>query len=366
MRRQNTEHYQTINQPMSSRYQPLGILFALCMVWLAWFPSYCYAQITMPKIEVWYGDEQSFGRLGTPQRWVNVLGRVVSSSGIQSLEYILNDGPPVPLSIGPDQLRLAGPGDFNIEIDHRELTAGVNTVAIMVMDSSNQESSRDVILHYTKNRKWPLPYHINWKDVRNIQDVAQVVDGRWQLAAGGVRILEPYYDRVIALGDVTWQNYEVTVPVTFHGFRQPQKGFDGGANVIHAAIAVRWPGHDEDGRQPRVKWYPLGATAEFRLTSDLQNCSWRILGGGGKRVNAESGRRIIFGECYQMKHRVETLPNGNTRYRVKLWNAAQAEPEEWDLQEEENRDDVQTGGALLIAHYTDVTFGNVTVMPVKP
>ena len=27
-------------------------------------------------IDIWYGDEQRFGHLGVPQRWVNVLGRV--------------------------------------------------------------------------------------------------------------------------------------------------------------------------------------------------------------------------------------------------------------------------------------------------
>lgn len=27
-------------------------------------------------IEIWYGDEQHFGHLGVPQRWINVLGRV--------------------------------------------------------------------------------------------------------------------------------------------------------------------------------------------------------------------------------------------------------------------------------------------------
>jgi hypothetical protein len=134
--------------------------------------------------------------------------------------------------------------------------------------------------------------------------------------------------------------------------------------VIHAAIAVRWPGHDDDGRQPRVKWYPLGATAEFRVTPGFDGCSWRILGGDGFRVSSAFRRTIARDIPHAMKHRVESVSEEKTRYRVKLWEASESEPEGWDLEAEKGADDTPSGGALLIAHYTDVTFGNVTVAPV--
>jgi hypothetical protein len=66
-----------------------------------------------------------------------------------------------------------------------------------------------------------------------------------------------------------------------------------------------------------------------------------------------------------MQHRVETLPDRRTRYRVKLWRDGTPEPAEWDLQAVEGPADVQQGGALIIAHYTDVTFGTIEVKPIR-
>lgn len=312
-------------------------------------------------IDIWYGHEQSFGHLGVPQRWINILGRV-DPGRVVRLEYMVNGGPPAPLTIGPDRNRLAHPGDFNVEIDHVDLDEGPNTVTLIATDTCDDRFSRDVILKIKRDRTWPLPYRIDWSQVSSIQDVAQVVDGRWALTPDGVRTLEPYYDRVIALGDRTWTDYEITATVTFHGLRLPSRE-DGGANVIHAALAVRWPGHDDDGNQPRIKWYPLGATAEFRVNPNGDGCSWRILGGGGICVESDAERALALNVPHIMKHRVQSGSNGTARYRVKLWPAGTSEPNAWDLEMEKDSGGVQSGGALLIAHYTDVTFGEVEAVP---
>ena len=316
-------------------------------------------------IELWYGNTQPFGHLGTPQRWINILGRITNPEQLDSLHYTLNSGDPIQLSIGPDRHRLANPGDFNIEIEPKDLNKGSNTATIIATDTKGNRVTQDVEIHHTKGRTWPLPYTIDWCQTSNIQNVAQIVDGRWACTPQGVRILEPYYDRVIALGDLTWTDYEIATTVTFHSMRIPDKAKgDGGANVIHAALAVRWPGHDNDGKQPRVKWYPLGATAEFRVTPTWENCSWRILGGGNMRLESEKGCSITPDVPYRMKHRVQTLADQSAWYRVKLWDANNSEPEAWDLQMKKGPDEVQTGGALLIAHYTDLTFGNIVAVPI--
>ena len=61
-----------------------------------------------------------------------------------------------------------------------------------------------------------VDYSVDWRDVRNIQDAAQVVDGKWQLVKEGVRSVRPGYDRLIAIGDISWQDYEVVTTVTIH------------------------------------------------------------------------------------------------------------------------------------------------------
>ena len=38
-----------------------------------------------PVISVWYGDTQEFGKLGQPQRWINILGNASDpDSGVAS------------------------------------------------------------------------------------------------------------------------------------------------------------------------------------------------------------------------------------------------------------------------------------------
>jgi len=282
-------------------------------------------------IDLWYGDRLRIGHLGSPQRWVNILGRV--GSDVVQLATSLNGGRMLAVSIGGDGHRLARPGDFNVEVDRADLVEGQNQVELTATDSCGRFETRTVTLEVT---------------------------------ADGVRSVEPYYDRVIGLGDVTWTDYEIETTVTFHGIREPfeEKG-DAGAMVIHAALATRWPGHDDDGLQPRVKWHPLGATAEFRVNPSWEGCSWRILGGRSETsgemvvVNAEKERTIRTGVRYGMKHRVETLGDGGADYRVKLWEADDAEPEDWYVHLHKGPGEVASGGALIIAHYTDVTFGNV-------
>jgi hypothetical protein len=317
-----------------------------------------------PVIDVWYGRQQHFGRNGYPQKWINVLGRVTSDD-IASLDYSLNGAPSIPLSVGPDGHRLANPGDFNIEIDRACLHIGKNTLEITARNRKGHQDRTKVIVVMHESTGCELSYTIDWSAVERIDDAAQIVDGLWSLTEDGVKVVEPYYDRVIAFGDLSWRDYEVTVPVTFHGMRQPVKGTDGGAGVIHAAIAVNWPGHDEDNHQPHVKWYPLGATAEFRLEPELKNCSWRILGGARKVVEEQSTRPIEYGRTYIMKHRVRTRADSSTHYSVKLWRADEPEPKGWDVQATEGPEDVQEGGALIIAHYTIVTFGDITVNPLE-
>lgn len=317
-------------------------------------------------INIWYGEKQFFGHLGNPQRQVNILGNLKGNPENTSLTYTLNETGPFPLTLGSDLHRLAKPGDFNVEIETKDLQEGINLVVITAKDSTQNEVSRKVKVHYTGSKIWPLPYSIDWSKAKSIQDVAQVVDGKWQLEPNGIRTLEPYYDRVIAFGDSTWKNYEVTTSVIFHQFTPPVKG-PPTYNVSHAAIATKWPGHDYDSLQPNRKWYPVGATAEFRLTAGLDSCRWRIFDGEHfYKEDKELIRHITLNKKYLMKHRVRDLENGGTLFQVKLWKNGTPEPGKWDLEAEEPPGDLNGGSALLIAHNTDVTFGNVKVIPVTP
>ena len=316
-------------------------------------------------INLWYGDSQSFGHLGGhPQRWINVLGNAAPFKDIKSMSFSVNGGKEKELLFDEDKHRLARPGDFNVEILRSDLNNGTNTILISATDTSGRKTAKTVeILYNSASGQWPLPYSIDWSKVDNISEVAQVVDGKWELSKNGVRSVERYYDRVIAFGDESWKNYEVTTTVTFHSYTPP-KVDPNITNVSHAAIASRWPGHDPDHFQPTRKWHPLGATAEFRISKDLQEARWRIFDGQREfHVESTHRRSIDLEKTYHMKHRVETLADGRSRYRVKLWPINEQEPNNWDLERFEPND-LQFGSVLLLAHHTEVTFGNVLVTPV--
>ena len=322
-------------------------------------------------IDIWYGDHQEFGKLGLPQKWINILGNVQSENGMNSLSYKLNDGELKYLTLGSDLHRLATNGDFNIDLDVNDCVEGENLLELVAVDSLDQSLTKEITFSLQKNKQWPLPYSIVWSEVQDIQDVVQVVDGHWEITENGLHNLDTYYDRVVAFGDDSWENYEVSATVTFHGFTPPEKG-PPTYNVSHAAIASRWPGHAIDSLQPFRQWYPLGATSEFRLTAGLDSCRWRIFDGPKPssvrfyvEQEAESYRTIELNKVYGMKHRVETIGRDSTLYSVKLWPLEQPEPDEWDFRGVEREENLVTGSALLLAHNTNVTFGDVHVTPIE-
>ncbi len=339
------------------------------LVFLTIFLGACAAPSEL-DINVWYGEDQTFGSVGIVQSKVNILGNVKSERGVKIASYQLNGGIEEGFSIGSDLHRLADQGDFNIELDTSMLRQGANILYIQILDSLDQRATSEVNIVLKKNGKWPLPYEIRWSEVNDIQQVVQVIDGQWELTPEGISNKDVYYDRVFGFGDHTWENYEVSTIVTLHDFVPPVPG-PPTYNVSHFAIACRWPGHDMDDFQPNRKWYPLGATAEFRVTDDLDSCRWRVFSGPkpekkGFYVEEQANifRKIEIGKRYAIKHRVETVGLDSTRYSVKIWPLEEKEPLEWDLSEIEQEEDVRNGSALLLAHHTKVTFGDIFVEPI--
>jgi glycosyltransferase involved in cell wall biosynthesis len=321
---------------------------------------------TIPlRIEPWYGKRQVFGQRGNPQRWVNLLGTVSGYGRLRSLECRVNGGTPQTTTVGQDNHRLAATGDFNFEIDRGGLAAGDNLVVIRAEDNDGRVAEETLAVEYHDGAAWPLPCAIEWRNVTNLQDAVQVVDGRWSSTEFGVRVMEPYYDRALALGDSAWRDYEVRTTVVVHGYASPTDG-PPTYGVTHFAIALRWPGHDEDKHNPHRKWYPLGATCEFQLRESLQGCRWRILPGPtGDAEDASQRRAIEPGRVYAIAVQAQTLRPGATAYRAKLWPAGESEPPDWDLELIKEPETVERGSVLVVAHNADVTFGDIRVSPLE-
>jgi uncharacterized repeat protein (TIGR02543 family) len=310
-----------------------------------------------PLIQVWYGSEQTFGSLGKPQRWVNILGNVSDPDGVSVLKYSLNGGSELPLTIGPDYYRLANTGDFNVEIALTDLQDGVNQVIVTARDSLGNETAEVVVLTYASGNVWPESYTIDWSNASSIQDVAQVVDGLWQIEDGNVRVVEPGYDRIIAIGDIAWTNYEVIVPVTVHS---PIPYPPTIPNPAALGLLVRWQGHVEDDNQPSVQWWPLGVFAHYRFVETSP--SLRLQAQQTLFIGYDFNLQFELGVKYIFKLRSETVSGGST-YSFKVWRADESEPSDWNLVGQEPADDQTQGSLILVAHHVDASFGNVSITP---
>ena len=110
---------------------------------------------------------------------------------------------------------------------------------------------------------------IDWDSVADIRDVVQVVDGQWAKDGDNIRTMSTGYDRIVALGDMGWDDFQVTVPVTIHAFPDPNAG---GVGVV-----ARWQGHFQiDDEQPGRGWWQIGAYGFYRNREREQ---WRAQAG---------------------------------------------------------------------------------------
>jgi hypothetical protein len=310
-----------------------------------------------PVIDVWYTHTQRFGHIGNSQRWVNILGNVSDPDGIASLAYSLNGGSSLGLNIGPDGARLAEEGDFNVEIDYSDLSSGSNEVVIVATDNLDNVAVATVTVEYESGNVWPKPYVVQWNVAEQLLDVVQVVDGLWAVEDGLLRPVEASsqsYDRLVALGDISWLDYEVSVPIIIHQFFAGAPG---------AGILVRWNGHGDDSNQPHYA-HPFGALGWYRVVDGTARL--RILGNDHYEIATDySGRQLELDVPYIFKMRAETKAGPRSFYRFKVWEAGDPEPSSWDLAGYgyDIDEDELHGSVVLVAHRADASFGDVTVTP---
>ncbi len=310
-----------------------------------------------PIIDIWYGPSQVFGEIGSPQEWVNILGNVSDPDGISSLNFSLNGGLIRPLSFGPDGKRLLKAGDFNVELWRGELQDGENELVIIAIDSLSNQATDTVMIEYHNGNMWPYPYEISWGETENIQDVAQVVDGQWIIEPDGLRTVDTGNDRMVAVGDMVWTDYEVLVPVTI------RRVFLENADVKAPSVGVvmRWTGHisPETGEeeQPRSEW-PRNTAVAWWIWEKSTKLEF------AHNDNVNFGLRV--GIPYMLKVRSETLPDDTTQYSVKAWVQSQSEPEDWNVTFQAKPASPRNGSLAFLARHVDVVFGDLKVIGLVP
>ena len=248
-------------------------------------------------------------------------------------------------------------------------SSGTNDLAITATDSVGNQLTENVSINYLTGNTWPLPYTIDWSSVASIENAVQVVDGAWEITANGLRTRQLGYDRGINIGDGTWENYEVTVPITLHGVDQncftdlANNPCNGGPLV---GVLMRWQGHHVTFIQPNWEWRPLGALGAYRWFKPTNRFETQpglfMLDGSGVVTHQDSQRAFSVGTTHIFKLRAETDSSGQGLYKTKMWPLGQAEPSQWDIEQTQALGASNDNGSLLLlAHYVDATFGNVTV-----
>ncbi|MBP2680592.1 MAG: putative Fibronectin type protein, partial [Candidatus Krumholzibacteriota bacterium] len=288
--------------------------------------------------------------------WVNILGTVWDTDDVSSLSYSLNGGPHLPLNMGPDDLRLVGVGDFNVEITVGDLQPVPNEVIITAVDDIGDQSDRVVTLKYNGDISWEMPYLANWHSAARVADVAQIGDGRWLLTENGVRTAPngTGYDRLLLVGEKSWvTDYEVTLPMTIHT----------GYEWTGVGLCLGWTGHipgvQLSADQPSAGY-------EFQTIAWVRSVAFpndpRLTLGDDEATRGEVGVPLEPNVTYILKVRSETIGSGVSHVGIKYWRTGTPEPSTWALSADFAS---RRGSVVLVAHLADVTFGNVTITPLE-
>ncbi len=329
----------------------------------------------LPVISMWYGDRQSFGHVGHSQPLINVLGSIRPASAVADMSYRVNRGRRKQLILGPDLHRLAQPGDFNIEIDRDSLKPGENIVQIRCRSLRGVDLNKEVIIQYTPDTTWTLPYEVDFAKLSSIQDAVDVVDGKWKLTDQGVRTEVPYYDRQLAWGDATWKDFELEAEIIFHHHFVDFEGRNPNGppylSHAHTSFNLRWAGHPDDGWVPRRDWQSLGSLVALRCDLAQRSAGSYWWMHFGRAVPGRSAKRsvqtpdtrhdILLETPYRYRMRVETLGDRQARYRTKVWQAGEKEPSTWQMEAIDESEAFASGGVVFVVHHSDVTLCKVSV-----
>ena len=106
--------------------------------------------------------------------------------------------------------------DFNVDISWAQLSPLPDRNRWSSLPRIALNNSRDTVIVRYHTGRTSDPYRVAWAGPSSLLDSAQVVDGLWSVDGNGLLTIDAGYDRLVAVGDTTWTDYEVTVPITVH------------------------------------------------------------------------------------------------------------------------------------------------------
>ena len=225
-------------------------------------------------------------------------------------------------------------------------------------------ASKTITLTYDPQATWSLPTQVRWKDVLQVQDAVQVVDGQWFLSDAGIRPVHPAYDRLVVIGDRTWRDYGIRVTVTLHGFVPgPQGQLQGGFGIL-----TRWNGHYADAFQPSREWRPSGAIGWYRARWEDKPPRYRNFNISDaviedREMVASPPMALPPNSTVVMQMEVRSQAGSPSRYDYQVWQPENPDALLCNLTTRGTPGESPAGSVLLIALYADVTIGDIEGYP---
>jgi hypothetical protein len=165
----------------------------------------------------------------------------------------------------------------------------------------------------------------DWSSAAHLGDHVTVVDGVWSLSGAGARVVEPHYDRVLAVGDMGMESFAVSADVTIEAVHTDAVRMGFPSNGWAVGFGLKWQGHqDWDDIKPRRGFYPFGALAWYKPAP-----------GGGHHLCLQSGSpknplqelcdipcELEPGTTYRFSCRAELCAGRTNVYRFSVRKAA--------------------------------------------
>ncbi len=326
-------------------------------------------------LSLYYGDTQRVGHLGAGQRDYNVLGE----TSARRLTYSLNGGREHAVTVSHEPFgfrRLGGPGHFNVDVALTDLRHGRNDLVLRARHRDGSQLEQRVVLDRVEGST-PLPFEVDWSAVTSPESVGWCVDGLWSIQDHALRSAYPAYDRLFAVGDESWRDYEVRTCVTVHAVA-PETGPYSGGNGL--GIVFRFQGHTVGGpldfpeAQPKWGYLPFGAITwlRWRKGAPGEDPSYQFYRGDRNELADHGTLDFTPGRTYVFVASCESLADdpsgaGRTRYRMKVWDAASPEPSAPAYEVVQvSQDALRSGGFAFVAHHVDASFGDLVVRALTP
>lgn len=340
------------------------------------------------SLEVW-NLTPGVAAISGAQTLFNVVGRLKQPDAVERFSYSLNSGAERPVFFNRQPRRtsrLERFGDFNIDTISTNELQPENILQFWLWGKGLSVTSHEITFPARSSVSKSPEFHLNLRGVTVAEQVAQVVDGKWQIgrdehgaACLEIRKVDAGLDRIILFGCHAWRgNYEITARLSVAAWSD---------KLHNVGLLFHWNPHRQgDGTYLPTEWstglgyyYSHCAGLRLRYGVDVHRDErgrkvgdYVLAERALSRWRSRAGR--LFNRFLSADHQISQIAPGR-QYRFRLlitprihaltvWQAEQREPPP-QLIVHHPAAWLPDGAVGLIAHHCAVRLYEFDVKPVR-